>query len=127
MGITTGIIAAIGATATAAGTVYGAVKSNEARKKQEEFSREQAAKQDEMFRAQAEQEQAARDEQKKLQDEQAALDAESELQEGAKQRRETAKNRQKRLALGATGRSDTILTGAKGVTEEPGAKTILGV
>lgn len=119
--ITTAVVAA-------AGTTYGVIKQGEARKEQQKFQEDQAAKQASIFEDQKKSEEAARAEQKALNDEAANANAEADFQKGAAQRRETAKNRQRRIAAGATGRSDTILTGPSGLSDEPlqVGKTILG-
>lgn len=121
-------VASIGMLALSAGaTAYGVVKQSEAARKQEEFQAQQSKQQEAMFEEQRVAEANAREQQKKLEDEQALELAQEEGQAEARQRRDTAKNRQRKLAMGAYGRSDTILTGPQGIVEEPEKKTILGV
>lgn len=117
-------VASIGMLAlSAASTTYGIVKQNEAARKQEEFQAQQSKQQEAMFNEQRQAEAQMRAEKEKM-------DAESEMQEMGEQKkqdRDSAKARQRKLAMGAYGRSDTILTGPQGIVEEPEKKTILGV
>jgi hypothetical protein len=110
----TSILAGAALAASAGGTAYNIVKSNQAADDAKKQAEEQAAKQ-----AQLEAEAKKR-----------AADEESLAASTAA--RDQARSRQKRMASGAQGRQSTLLTGPLGITGAEGAgqaaggKTLLG-